>query len=299
MDTESCWITTLHMCQSLLNIKWAILSVMENQLVQNLSKQHWNLLQDLVSVLKIVWIATIFLQEEQNTSVSSVIPCVHGILNAFTHFSENSSTIGKAFVNQIRVEMCRHWDMVNEVNLLASPAVVASFFDPRYKELRFLKPEARGEVYSKVISLLSQTCDTQPGLLLDSGVEETFDQCLQRDTCSRVMHDNLYDLLLGKDPTEIMPEARQQLESYIAEPVCKRSTDPLVWWKSNHHRFPELARLAQQYLIIPSTAIQPERAFSAKQGTMEQRRVVLEQNYMDFLLFIHHNMDLLDLPKKQ
>uniref|UniRef100_A0A8C5R1M4 BED-type domain-containing protein n=1 Tax=Leptobrachium leishanense TaxID=445787 RepID=A0A8C5R1M4_9ANUR len=295
-DTALCWISTLQMCQGLLDIKWAILAIIEEDAVQDLPEPQWKLLQDLVSALRVIWIVTEFLQEEQNACVSAVMPCVHAMLSALSHFSEDCSDAIKAAVNRIRDAICCHWDVMDEAKHLANPAVTASFLDPRFKELSFLKPGARLELHARVLNLLAHP---EPPAKPGAEEEAAFPLGLGQDGFACVTHNDLYDLLLGKDPAENMSEARQQLESYIVEPLCKRSTNPFHWWKNNHHRFPELAKLAQRYLAIPASAVPPERAFSAKRSAMEQRRAVLEQNHMEHILFIHHNMDLLALCKAE
>ncbi|KAM4020423.1 E3 SUMO-protein ligase ZBED1-like [Anomaloglossus baeobatrachus] len=303
MDTERYWISTLEMCQSLLDLKWAILSILEEQGAKNLSEQHWKLLQDLVAMLKTIWIATAFLQEEPNTSISSVLPCVHGIFTAVGQTSEGS--VLKAAAYQICSEICRHWDMLDEGKLITNPLAIASFLDPRFKELRFLKPCARGELHNMVRNKLSQMCE--PGAMRHAwmssscaieGGTEMLQLAVRKDKEPGVGTENFYDLLLGRDPTESMPEAHQQLENYMVEPVCKRTTDPLVWWNSNHHRFPTLARLARQYLTMPATAIKPERAFRTVPDPMEKRFDSLESKYLDQILFLHQNKELVDWSMK-
>ncbi|XP_073405220.1 E3 SUMO-protein ligase ZBED1-like isoform X1 [Dendrobates tinctorius] len=304
MDTERCWISTLEMCQSLLDLKWAILSILEEQGAKNLSEQHWKLLQDLVPMLKTIWIATAFLQEEQNASISSLLPCVHGIFMAVSQTSEGISSV-KAAACQIRSEICRHWDMLDEEKLITNPSAIASFLDPRFKELRFLKPCARGELHITVRNMLTQMCEPcssqhswMPNSSAVEGGVETFQLAVRKDKGPTVGSENVYDLLLGRDPTESMPEAHQQLENYMVEPVSKRTTDPLAWWNSNSHRFPTLARLARQYLTMPATAVKPERAFRTVPDPMEKRCDSLESKYMDQILFLHHNKDSVDLSTK-
>ncbi|XP_056395015.1 E3 SUMO-protein ligase ZBED1-like [Hyla sarda] len=306
MDTEKYWISTLEMCRTLIDLKWAILSILEEQGVKNLSEQHWKLLQDLVPMLKTIWIATAFLQEEQNASISSLMPCLHGIYTTVGQTCEgNGSSIIKAAACQIRSEICQHWDMMDEGKLITNPSVVASFLDPRFKELRFLKPWARGELHSIVRNMLSQLCEPcfthhswMPSNCAIEGGMETHQLPIQKDKGPIVGSENVYDLLLGRDPTESMPEAHQQLENYIVEPVCRRTTDPLAWWNSNRHRFPTLARLARQYLVIPSTAVKPEHSFSTVQDPLEKRRAALEPKFMNQILFLHQNKDFVEWSMK-
>nr|XP_033810634.1 zinc finger BED domain-containing protein 1-like [Geotrypetes seraphini]XP_033810635.1 zinc finger BED domain-containing protein 1-like [Geotrypetes seraphini] len=309
LDMPSRWITTLEMCESLLDLKWAIMSVLEEHtkgttMIQNLADHQWKLLQDLLPVMRTIKIAASFLREEQNASTSSLMPCMHGIMTAIRHQCQDSSSIIKTVVSKIISEINQHWDLEDEGKLLESPAVVASFLDPRFKEVRFLSPAARSQLHSRVKNILSQVFNpqaltsTQPWLPSECKVE-------LGETSSQVAHDralcehpqSIYDILLGKDPTESMPEIHQQLENYIVEPLCKRSTNPLCWWRSNEHRFPAVAKLAQQYLAIPATAVIPERAFAAANTRLEHRRAVLTPEHLDQILFLNQNLDFLESMK--
>ncbi|TRY59887.1 hypothetical protein DNTS_008120 [Danionella cerebrum] len=108
---------------------------------------------------------------------------------------------------------------------------------------------------------------------------------------------SMYDILLGEDPTERMPEIQRQLENYIAEPLCRRSLSPLQWWRNKEHRFPAVARLARKYLSIPATAVSASQAFAPKESTITQRRATLGSNYLNQILFLHQNADSLDQLK--
>lgn len=108
---------------------------------------------------------------------------------------------------------------------------------------------------------------------------------------------SVYDILLGEDPTERMPEIHQQLENYIAEPLCKRSLSPLHWWHTKEHRFPAVARLARKYLSIPATAISAERAFAPREAPAAHRRAMLGSKHLDHILFLNQNCDYMEQLK--
>ncbi|KAM5146777.1 E3 SUMO-protein ligase ZBED1-like [Mantella aurantiaca] len=296
LDTESYWVSTLEMCQNMLDLKWAILSILEEHKVDNLSEQHWKLLQDLVPMLKTLWIATVFMQEEQNASISSLMPCIFGIFDSIGQSCEANNSAIKAAANQIRAEICRHWDMLDEGKLISNPAIVASFLDPRFKDLRFLKPWARGELHLRVRNLLLEPCVTiqqWPLTCVGEGSIDILSPSVQ-DGIPTVGFESIYDLLLGRDPTVYLPAAHHQLENYIVEPVCKRTTHPLQWWNSNYQRYPALAQLARQYLAIPVTAVKPEYAFGILQDPLQNRRAALESKHMTPILFLHHNKDFIE-----
>lgn len=108
---------------------------------------------------------------------------------------------------------------------------------------------------------------------------------------------SMYDILLGEDPTERMPEIHQQLENYIAEPLCRRSLSPLQWWRNKEHRFPAVARLARKYLSIPATAVSADRTFAPRESPVTQRRATLGSKHLDHILFLHQNTDYVDQLK--
>ena len=60
------------------------------------------------------------------------------------------------------------------------------------------------------------------------------------------------------DDTDEVSEA----ELYLSMSPAPQGTDVLQWWASNKSRFPNLARMAQQFLAVPATSASAERVFS-------------------------------------
>ncbi|XP_024250359.1 zinc finger BED domain-containing protein 4 isoform X1 [Oncorhynchus tshawytscha] len=384
LDDPGRWATAIDMCESLLELKWVVSSVLEEQkAAPNLADHQWRLLQELVPVLKTVRIAASFLSEDINLSISALMPCLHGVSRVLEqHIAETSCPVARGVMETVRSGMERQWRLGEEEALLDSPAVLSSFLDPRFKELRFLSPHARSRLHDKVKELLSaqaqieveemsRECDkggededgeegrekevrnrgldhsqstiapldspvscesneegdiivlqqqlkglsqTAPSQVSGEGLGEG-SRCsagngprrvaglssllkgdLQPPAYRQVSHvpKSMYDILLGEDPTERMPEIHQQLENYIAEPLCKRSLSPLHWWRSKEHRFPAVARLARTFLAIPATAVPADRAFAPRETTVAQRRAILGPQHLDHILFLHQNSDYVE-----
>ncbi|CDQ69948.1 unnamed protein product [Oncorhynchus mykiss] len=384
LDDPGRWATAIDMCESLLELKWVVSSVLEEQkAAPNLADHQWRLLQELVPVLKTVRIAASFLSEDINLSISALMPCLHGVSRVLEqHIAETSCPVARGVMETVRSGMERQWRLGEEEALLDSPAVLSSFLDPRFKELRFLSPHARSRLHDKVKELLSaqaqieveemsRECDkggededgeegrekevrnrgldhsqstiapldspvscesneegdiivlqqqlkglsqTAPSQVSGEGLGEG-SRCsagngprrvaglssllkgdLQPPAYRQVSHvpKSMYDILLGEDPTERMPEIHQQLGNYIAEPLCKRSLSPLHWWRSKEHRFPAVARLARTFLAIPATAVPADRAFAPRETTVAQRRAILGPQHLDHILFLHQNSDYVE-----
>ena len=65
---------------------------------------------------------------------------------------------------------------------------------------------------------------------------------------------------------------RKQLELYINLPLISRSSDPLLWWKTNAYLYPNLVKLAKKYLCAPPTSIYSEGLFSTAGIIFEEKR---------------------------
>ncbi|KAF4073188.1 hypothetical protein AMELA_G00255950 [Ameiurus melas] len=390
LDDPGRWATAIDMCERLLELKWVVSSVLEEQkAAPNLADHQWRLLHELVPVLRTVRIAASFLSEDINASISSLMPCLQGVSRILgQNMADCSCLVVRGVMERIRTGMEKRWRLTDEESLLDSPAVLSSFLDPRFKEMRFLSPHARSKLHDKVKELLSVQAYTDDGEVdqnIDRGLEvrenetggepavlglddqlpiptvasldspESCASCaeegdsveLQQNenfvavsspehinenlivgspskatsghkrtanvaglssplTCDRQLTarmrispvpQSMYDILLGEDPTERMPEIQQQLENYIAEPLCKRSLSPLHWWRNKEHRFPAVARLARKYLSIPATAIPADRAFAPRESPVTHRRAMLGPKHLDQILFLHQNCDYVEQLK--
>ncbi|KAI5608402.1 zinc finger BED domain-containing protein 4-like isoform X2, partial [Silurus asotus] len=288
LDDPGRWATAIDMCERLLELKWVVSSVLEEQkAAPNLADHQWRLLHELVPVLRTVRIAAAFLSEDINASISSLMPCLQGVSRILgQNMAECRCPVVRGVMERIRAGMEKRWRLSDEESLLDSPAVLSSFLDPRFKEMRFLSPHARSKLHDKVKELLSVQAYRD-----DIEVDQDIDRGLELTPQMRItpVPQSMYDLLLGEDPTERMPEIQQQLENYIAEPLCKRSLSPLYWWRNKEHRFPAVARLARKYLSIPATAIPADRAFAPRESPVAHRRAMLGPKHLDQVLFLHQN----------
>ncbi|XP_076867276.1 E3 SUMO-protein ligase ZBED1 isoform X2 [Brachyhypopomus gauderio] len=383
LDDPGRWSTAIDMCESLLELKWVVSSVLEEQKASpNLADHQWRLLHELVPVLRTVRIAASFLSEDINAAISALMPCLQGVSRLLgQNIAECACPLVRGVMEKVRAGMEKRWRLSDEEALLDSPAVLASFLDPRFKEMRFLSPHARSKLHDKVKELLSVQAYADDGAVdqgADSeageneaggdapvlGLEEplpiptvasldspescasgeegdsielqqngTFVPASSPEQVNEAAHagspakaaagagrkrssgaagltsplrgdrqlsarmrmsplpQSMYDILLGEDPTERMPEIHQQLENYIAEPLCKRSLSPLHWWRSKEHRFPAVARLARKFLAIPATAIPADRAFAPRECPVAHRRAMLGPKHLDHILFLHQNCD--------
>jgi hypothetical protein len=63
-----------------------------------------------------------------------------------------------------------------------------------------------------------------------------------------------------------------QLQEYLEECVSVENVEPLQYWKLNSGRWPELARMALDHLVIQASSASSERSFSSGNEIVTDRR---------------------------
>ena len=69
-----------------------------------------------------------------------------------------------------------------------------------------------------------------------------------------------------------------------------RKENPLEWWKGNKNRYPTLAQIAREYLVIPAMSTPSERIFSAVGYISSKQRSCLSGENINQLVFLNKNV---------
>ena len=75
---------------------------------------------------------------------------------------------------------------------------------------------------------------------------------------------------------------QRELNLYCAEGRADKSTNILEWWRSHKTTYPNLARMARDYLCLPATSVPSERLFSRGSLTIRKHRNQLSDNSIRF-----------------
>ena len=94
------------------------------------------------------------------------------------------------------------------------------------------------------------------------------------------------DVLLGPEQTSSVSSVADELTQYLSETPLPRNQSPLLWWKVNAERFPNLAPVL---LSIPATSTPSERVFSTAGNTVTKLRSCLKPKNVDALIFLNIN----------
>ncbi|GBC26953.2 zinc finger BED domain-containing protein RICESLEEPER 2-like [Rhizophagus irregularis DAOM 181602=DAOM 197198] len=67
-----------------------------------------------------------------------------------------------------------------------------------------------------------------------------------------------------------------ELEAYLNEPLANFDMDILAFWKVHENKFPNLSKMARDFLAIPGTSVPVERVFSGGTDLITQSRCSLD-----------------------
>jgi len=62
------------------------------------------------------------------------------------------------------------------------------------------------------------------------------------------------------------------IHSYLNQPSVDATVDVLDWWRRNQEIYPNLSRMARDFLAIPATSVPSERIFSEAGQIITSRR---------------------------
>lgn len=86
----------------------------------------------------------------------------------------------------------------------------------------------------------------------------------------------------------------EELEMYLNLSLINRTDSPAIWWKEKKEVFPILSGMALKFLSAPVSSVYSERSFSEAGNIYDEGRSRLLPKNAEKLLFIHHNLPLLN-----
>ncbi|XP_062838596.1 zinc finger BED domain-containing protein 4-like [Anolis carolinensis] len=90
--------------------------------------------------------------------------------------------------------------------------------------------------------------------------------------------------------------AECSVNRYFEEPPEIISCDPLAYWASRDHMWPDLSHVARQFLSCPPTSVQSERVFSLAGDVVTPHRSLLDPQKVEKLVFLKANLPVLNFP---
>jgi hAT family C-terminal dimerisation region len=164
---------------------------------------------------------------------------------------QQQSDVANAIYNKLK----SYW-----VQYLSRSSAISAILDPRYKLSTFSDPEEREECVDYLQTLYSsyiQNSHTIPNRIN----EEMQDSRSYFLNIINSNQSNSFGNNLGF----------KEIDNYLNMPN-DINIDPLSWWKVHQKEYPILSLMAKDFLIIQSTSVPSEQAFSIANNTITQTR---------------------------
>jgi hypothetical protein len=153
------WNSIYDMFERLLEQRWAVAAVLSDRgftkltdaRTLELADASWHVMEELLPVLKSLKCATTALCGETELSISMVHPITATLLSRYLRPTEGESPKVREFKGKVAESLSSRIEPEN-TDTAQKAALVASFLDPRNKNLRFTTDEVRAAVHTKVQS---------------------------------------------------------------------------------------------------------------------------------------------------
>lgn len=304
-DISTRWNSTYYMLNRLLELKNAIsLYVNENNEIPNFSLHQWTLIQNCLKLLQPFEEITKQISSSKSL-ISEVIPMVV-TLNAYLSKFLPSEVSG---VGTMKDTLKANIDQRFSLIQMNEHFSIATILDPRFKMHFFDKTNGYDEVVKtsllsimkKEFEILNSPNEIAPAesqFLNENNPQninnqKSFWDCFAEITTGNSTTINAH----GDDSSDNESTFLQEVNNYLSQPVIERKSSPFNWWKINSNNFPFLSKLVKKYLSPPASSIYSERLFSEAGIIYETKRNrILPQN-AEQLLFLHHNLPIINNSK--
>jgi len=240
-----------------------------------ITESEWLIIEKLLVLLKPLQALTTLFCGELESSVSMVRPLIHKIVTSHYEHSIDDDNMTERFKNKISYQLTTRFELT--WNEIVTARHVASFLDPRYKDMDHEPVRAREIIRSHVLQLIESVAPTTTNL------NDTEESDLKMSNVLAFIY---------KDHTNSTNDASTQFTGYLSEPQLRFDLNPLEWWRTREEKYPAIATIAKKYLAIPSTSASSERCFSTAGNIVNPKRSCLLPENVDMLVFLYQNRKL-------
>lgn len=193
----------------------------------------------------------------------------------------------KELVDALCASMDRKFHRMEYNTVLSETTIL----DPRFKNLVFNDNRAVDEALQRITAAAARSSQPTP-LPGDQEGEEAEEGEQKEQQASAVWR--FFEERASRDTTRRNPSADAILEvrSYIDEPLCQRSADPLSWWETKASIYPRLTQVMTRRLCIVATSVPSERIFSKTGQIITDRRNRISSSKLRHLVFLNANLHL-------
>ena len=245
-------------------------------------------MDSIVALLQKFKVATIMISSEKKTTISLILPIIDVFNNHLTIGMDDKPTVKKV-KKAIKDDLDTRYQGDEIRNILK----IATFLDPRFKELEWISIDIQNLVRDKTLDIVVKVFNDNN----DTSIPVSSATVLKENEPA-----NFFVSILKKSkpntPNVTNNDMKSQIEleikRYIQEPGIDNPTqfNPIDWWKHRASCYPNLAETVKNLFCVPATSVPSERVFSTAGNIVNKLRSSLNPKNVDMLLFLNKNRHL-------
>lgn len=259
-----------------------------------LKSNDYKLIDEILPVLKPLYLITLELSGEKVTTLSKVIPLVNILYGSYSTEKAESKQ-AKDFRKLVLEHLNKQFPAIEFEEVFACSTVL----DPRFKNIPFqTTTKAQNAVSlakSHAIAVALKNENT------DEIQDETNMSTDQDHSKSKDEFDELWSSIDSKPSksknkrSKVIDHRKAcidlEMNKYLALPKLDRKACPIKWWNTEGSKqFNYLFQAAKPYLCMPATSVPSERIFSTAGNVVSKRRNRLSKQSVNTLVTLQTNL---------
>lgn len=288
-DVETRWNSTYYMFERLYQVRDPLVAAIavlqqKNANLQSLDAADFDLLKELLEILKPFELVTTELSAEKNVSGSKTLLMLRELKKRMRTFVNNGSKKPESqAISQFLLDGLNARFPILENNLLLS---ISTFLDPRFKKRGITDPTAlqycKKELHCLIVKMIEkENYDVPPADAVVKPAADSFWASFDAQNESAISNIT---------PTT---SATIEIRQYNEEPAIDRHSDPFDWWQKRENVYPHLAKLAKRYFSMVATSVPSERVFSTAGELVSKKRNRLSSEHIECIMFLNGNKSFL------
>jgi hypothetical protein len=204
-----------------------------------------------------MYVATTLLSTTSSPTQGDLRLCFLGMFTSLKNHMRTSSESKKQVAAAILQKLEKYWELH-----LSESSSISAILDPHYKTTIFTNEEEKGQSIKLLYNLYEAYSP-------DSIITEKTSSRLSGLSSSRNFFLNIINPTLNSHSNSNLNF--EEIENYLNTPI-DNNLDSLLWWKSHQNEYPILSKIACDYLVIQTTSVASEQAFSIAGNTITKTR---------------------------
>ncbi|XP_050309320.1 zinc finger BED domain-containing protein 4-like [Anthonomus grandis grandis] len=302
-DDPTRWNSTFLMIKRIYEQKRALTVYAADHNVDNLTSNQWVLLESLINLLQPFEEITKKMSSNK-ALISEVLPTVVTLKKYL--MKDQAEFFGVGTMKQIVFDqISKRFDVLFKNKFF----VISTILDPRFKLAFFQSDNLENykqyiiDEYEHYFSVQGQSTNSDDDDIPLLRIQQTVylennlsDKTSEEVGSSQSKLWQCFDKIAASSATKTPNKnsIKDEFEMYLSLPLINRTENPTTWWKDRKTVFPKLLQILLKFLTAPASSVYSERSFSEAGNIYDETRSRLLPKNAEKLLFIHHNLPLVN-----